>query len=210
MAGLIPVSRREESAEGEAWDGATWVDVGDDGRWHPSVAERTRAFVLLGILLGLLLLAAAVASIGGDDDEPVVAPATSSTTTTTEPAETTTTQPLPSSIDGETPPEPCLDDNRGAQPLREPGAVTVAVLNGARVNGLAGRVSGELTDKGYVASPGNADEADVSAIVFAEGFCAEAVAVAAEVGIGAVEPSVGEPAEGVQIEVLLGRDEFAD
>lgn len=211
VAGWTAVSRQEESAEGEAWDGATWVDVGDDGRWHPSAAERTRAFVLLGALLGILLLAAAIASIGGDDDEePVLAPAT---TTTTEPEQeetTTTTQALPSSLDGEQPPEPCLDDNRGAKPLRERGEVSVLVLNGARVNGLASATAADLQDQGYITSSGDAPETEATSIIFGEGYCAEAVTLAQDLGVPSVEPAIGEPTEGRHLEVILGKDEFLD
>lgn len=207
VAGWFIVNRRDFSDEGDAWDGSTWVDVGDDGRWYPSVAERTRAFVLLGVLVGLLLLVAAVSSLG-DGDMPEVAPATTGSTTT-EVQSTTTTQPLPSSLDGEAPPEECRSDDRDSQALRDPSELSVTVLNGARVGGLAGDTSDELSNLGYDAKPDDAEATVETSVTYAAGFCAEAVELASALGVPA-EVVEGTPEGGSQLVVMLGSDHHAD
>src|SRR3546814_5839896 len=63
-----PVARQHETPrEGIALDDGTWVDLGRDGRWHPSAGERTRAAVLLGVFLGALPVLALLLSVGGGD-----------------------------------------------------------------------------------------------------------------------------------------------
>lgn len=208
MAVLIIVNSRDFSSDGDAWDGSSWVDVGDDGKWHPSVAERTRAFVLLGGLLGLLLLGAALASLGGNDETEVTP--VSSTTTTTGVEITTTTRPLPSSLDGEPPPEQCRSDDRQAQALRNPSEIKVLVLNGARVGGLAGDTSDQLASLGYQARPDDAVATVASHVVYERGYCAEAVELADAVGVDDIEIREGELDDEVHLEILLGSDHFSD
>lgn len=210
VAVLIIVNRRDFSDEGDAWDGATWVDVGDDGRWHPSAAERTRAFVLLGGLIGVLVLVAAVSSFGGGDASEIAAVTTTTTTMTTQPEQTTTTQPLPSSVGGEAPPDDCLGDDRDAAPLREPSELSVTVLNGARVGGLAGDTSGELQNLGYDARPDDAEATVETSITYVTGYCAEAVALAEALRVPVTTISEG-PSDGdAQLVVVLGSDNFTD
>lgn len=211
--------QNEEPADGEEWDGSTWVNVDRYGHWEPSAAERTRALVLLGVLLGLLLLAAGFASLGsgrGSDEETVAA--TSTTTATTEPTTTTTTEPSEESLDGVPPPEECTDDDRDAEPMRGRGATPVIVLNGVGSQGLAGDTSGRLENLGYVAEAADAPErADTSTVTYTEGYCVEALRVAEDLGLDDVDVQVSnEPfdrettaAGPLRIEVVLGRDHFA-
>ena len=86
--------QQETQREGIVLDDGTWVDVGRDGRWHPTAGERTRAGVLLGLFIAILAMVALLASVGSDDDEDrdddVVA--SDDTTATTEEQVVTTTR----------------------------------------------------------------------------------------------------------------------
>lgn len=195
----------------EDWDGGEWVDVGRDGRWSPSAGERIRAIVVLAVVLGVLgALAAALSVDDGDGDDAAATTTTTEATTTTAP---TTTEPIdPTSIDGDAPPEPCIYDNRDAQPLRDPADVYVVVRNGTPRGGHAGATSDDLEDAGYrLAEPANASLLQTTRIDYDPGYCAEAFAMTDALGIPgaelyAVEPGSDDAAEPVHLIVTLGRD----
>lgn len=204
---------------GVPWDGATWVDVDDDGHWSPSLAERSRAFTVLGLLLGFLVLAALFAGLtwdrDGDDDtassSDTTAPDAQDQPTTT--ASTTTAAPAPESVDGEAPPDGCETDDREARPLREPSEVRVNVLNGAGVNGLASSTAGQLDAAGYETLAANGPSTGPSEITYLEGFCAEAAAVAEVLDLdgASLQPAsaaLSDASGSARVEVLLGSDDF--
>lgn len=190
-----PVARDDDQQNpGIRLDDGTWVDVGPDGRWRPSPAERIRAAVVLTVLFGVLLVLALLLS--GDDGDGERELAVDRETTTTEAETTTTTSttapPDPSSIGGEPASERCAGDDRSALPLRERNEVVVLVLNGTSRSGHAGAVTGELTALGYSAvEPGNAGRLDVTSVGFVPGWCAEGERVAQDLELpGAiVEPA---------------------
>lgn len=181
-----PARRRERTPDGEAWDDGTWVDVGADDRWRPTFEERSRSAVVFAVLVGVLLLAAAFASIDdGDGDDADVATVTSSSTPTTQPTTSTTRPPSASSIDGEPPPEGCEDDDRDALPFRDRSETTVLVLNGTPRGGHAGVKTDDVEALGYsTMDPDNAAIRPITSIEFLSGYCAEAVRLGYELGIG--------------------------
>ncbi|MDZ7673531.1 MAG: LytR C-terminal domain-containing protein [Acidimicrobiales bacterium] len=180
-------SRGDDDADGVAWDDGAWVDVGRNDQWHPSIAERSRALLVLAILGGVLFLAAAVASIDDGDGEREAATADSSTTTTTEATTTTTTTtapPDPASVDGDAPPAECVDDDRDARPLRERADSTVLVLNGTSRDGHAGENTDDLEELGYTSMPpANANYHETTEIEYLPGHCAEAVRARVDLGV---------------------------
>ena len=196
----------------EDWDTGEWVDVGPDGRWHPSASDRTRALLVLGAIVGVLLLLGAVLSVGGgdEDDDDEAAPATSSTT---EPSGSSTTAlPDPTSVDGEPPPEECIFDDRSGAGLRDPGVIGVLVLNGTPVGGRAGALSDELEAKGYATEePGNADVQQATVVQYRPGYCAEARRLLDELAIAGAGFEPLTPDDDVflgttHVLVTLGRD----
>ena len=202
---------------GAPWDGATWVDVDDAGQWRPSALERTRAFVLLGLLVGFLLLAAFVAVVswddGGGDDGEVATRTTSPTTEApTDAAPSTTASPSPASVDGAEPPEGCADDDREGRPLRERSEAPVNVLNGAGIGGLAGDTANSLNDAGYTTTFGNGTTSAPTVITFLEGFCAEGARLAEDLGLPGATltagDALGDPTGAARLEVLLGTADF--
>ena len=185
-------------------DDGTWVDVGRDGRWHPSPGERTRAAVILGVLIGLLAMVALLLSVGGDedDDDPV---ATDDTTTTTEEPQVTTTTapPDPSSVGGAPASIHCVGDDRGGAELRERDTTAVLVLNATSRSGQAAEVVERLEALGYETTvPGNAGRLRTSVFGYVPGYCAEAERAAFELGL--VEASF-EPVDADELSVPLGR-----
>ncbi|GIU92072.1 MAG: hypothetical protein KatS3mg011_0978 [Acidimicrobiia bacterium] len=108
-------------------------------------------------------------------------PTSTSTTTTTTGPTTTTTVPRP------------------------PGEVTVQVLNGKGVAGLAGRVTEELAGDGYRTLPAdNHSPLDTSRIWYKPGFQAEAELLAASFPDAVVEPVPADLVSEADIVVVLG------
>ena len=213
MGACRDVRRERDERVAEDWDTGEWVDVGPDGRWQPSAADRTRALVVLGSVVGVLLLIGAVLSVGGDDDgDDDVAARTTSSTTAPEDGASTTALPEPSSVGGEPPPEECVFDDRNGAPLRERDAVGVLVLNGTPVGGRAGAVSDELRGKGYsTQEPGNADLQPITVVQYRPGSCAEAHRLLGELAIAGAGFEPLTPDDDVfvgstHVLVTLGRD----
>ena len=187
-------------------DDGTWVDVGRDGRWHPSAGERTRAAVLLGIFIGILVMLALLAWEGGDDERDEDVDASDDTTATTEEPVVTTTStapPDPASVGGAPAPAECLGDDRGAAELRERDTTAVLVLNATSRTGHAAEVVERLEELGYQTTvPGNAGRLTTSEFGYVPGHCAEAVRLAFELALG---EATFEPVDADDLPVPLGR-----
>ena len=174
------------------YDSGEWVDVGGDGRWRPSIAERLCALTVIALAIGSLLVLAAIASVGGDGDEEDVT-AQSSSTTEPELVTTTSTPPTtrldPASLGGDDPPPECTADvGREAAPLRVRSESVLLVLNGTSRNGHAGSVTDDLSDLGYTTIvPSNAGRLPVTTIEYTPGFCAEASRVALDLQLPGAE-----------------------
>jgi hypothetical protein len=122
------------------------------------------ALIVAAVLIGVVLLNAT------DGPEPFPADGSSATaddddtTTTTEPDDQTTSS-VPTAA------------------AHNPAEVTVLVANGTggQISGLAGRIADQLRPQNYVlAEPGNTEAAaDESAVFYAEGYEADAAAIAA-------------------------------
>jgi hypothetical protein len=100
-------------------------------------------------------------------------------------------------------------------PARANNEVKVVVANAARVDGAAGRATEELRALGYTTLPASNGEeaADTSSLLYAEGYQAEALVMANEIGLDAanVVPMpdpipISEPPADANIVLLLGRD----
>jgi hypothetical protein len=200
------VARQQDpQREGIVLDDGTWVDVGRDGRWHPSPGERTRAAVILGVFVGLLAMVALLLSASGDRDDDEDPVATDDTTTTTEePLLTTTTAPPdPSSVGGQPASIHCVGDDRGGAELRERDTTAVLVLNATSRTGHAAEVVERLEALGYETTvPGNAGRLRTSVFGYVAGYCAEAERAAFELGL--VEATF-EPVDTDELSVPLGR-----
>ncbi len=206
-----PVARQHETPrEGIALDDGTWVDLGRDGRWHPSAGERTRAAVVLGVSLGVLLVLALLLSVGGSDeqDDVDVAVDTSSTTDpeieATAPTTATTAAAVdPVSVGGDPAPEQCTEDDRGGAPFRERDATAVLVLNATSRTGHGAAVVARIEALGYATTvPDNGGRLRTSMFGYVDGYCAEAVRLAFELGLGA---ATFEPVDVARLPVPLGR-----
>ena len=99
-----------------------------------------------------------------------------------------------------------------ARPANE---VKVVVANAARVDGAAGRATEQLRALGYTTLPAsNADEAaDTSTLFYAEGYEAEALVMANEIGLDAANVApmpdpipISDPPADANLVLLLGRD----
>lgn len=98
----------------------------------------------------------------------------------------------------------------------QPGEISVVVLNGGGVVGAAGSTTQTLADAGYqMGGAGNAAETpnvETTVVYFAEGFEAEATAVASVLGRPAdvvtamPETSPGPGSEDANVVVVLGQD----
>lgn len=200
-----PVARQQEpQREGIVLDDGTWVDVGRDGRWHPSAGERIRAAVILGVAVGVLAMVALVLSVG-DDDDADLASVDDTTTTTEEPVLTTTTTlpPDPSSVGGEPASIHCIGDDRGGAELRDRDTTAVLVLNATSRTGHAAAIVERLEDLGYATTvPGNAGRLRTSSFAYVDGYCAEAQRAAFELGL---VDATFEPVEADDLPVPLGR-----
>lgn len=202
-----PVAPQQETqGDGIVLDDGTWVDVGRDGRWHPSAGERVRAAVILGVSLGVLLMVALLLSVGGDDDEPEDVATEETTSTAAEEGTTTTTAPVPTdpaSVGGAPPPAECTGDDRGGAELRERSATAVLVLNATSRTGHAAAMVARLEGLGYGTTvPGNAGRLRTSVFGYVPGYCAEAVRLAFELGLGG---ATYEPVDAGRLPVPLGR-----
>lgn len=201
-----PVARQQDQQrEGIVLDDGTWVDVGRDGRWHPSAGERIRAAVILGILVGVLAMVALVLSVGDEDDAADLAAVDDTTTTTEEPvlASTTTLPPDPSSVGGEPASIHCVGDDRGGAELRDRDATAVLVLNATSRTGQAATIVERLEALGYATTvPGNGGRLAVSELAYVPGYCAEAQRVAFELGL---TEATFEPVDADDLPVPLGR-----
>lgn len=100
-------------------------------------------------------------------------------------------------------------------PARPANEVKVVVANAARVDGAAGRATEQLRALGYTTLPASNGEeaADTSSLLYAEGYQAEALVMANEIGLDAanVVPMpdpipISEPPADANIVLLLGRD----
>jgi hypothetical protein len=98
---------------------------------------------------------------------------------------------------------------------RPANEVKVTVANAARVDGAAGRATEQLRALGYTTlEAANAEEAaDTSTLFYAEGYEAEALAMASEIGLDPANIApmpdpipVSEPPADANIVLLLGRD----
>jgi hypothetical protein len=188
-----PVARADDQQrDGIVLDDGTWVDVGQDGRWRPTVGERARAAVILGVSMAVLLLVALVLSFGDSDgDRNVRATATTSTSAAgTTPADENPGRD-PSWVGDEPASADCVGDDREGQALRNRRTTVVLVRNGTSQEGWAGGVSTLLGGLGYdVTAPEDAGGREVTSIGYLAGYCAEAERVAEDLGFAdaTVEP----------------------
>jgi len=116
---------------------------------------------------------------------------------------------------GDAPDEGGGDDggDEPAEPqVRPPGEITVIVLNGSGVQGAAGNMSDQIASAGYqTATPDNTGSVETTSIRFAEGYEAEAKALAQVVGsspdaTSPLEGDLGVDLQGAQLVVLLATD----
>lgn len=103
-------------------------------------------------------------------------------------------------------------DNGAA--ITEPGGIEVAVLNTTTVNGIAGRVAGQIEDAGYIRGQvGNIQrETDQTIVMYAPDQKRAANRVAKELGNVAVQQidrDVQAAAGGADVVVILGQDRAA-
>lgn len=193
-------------------DTGEWVDVGVDGRWRPSAADRFRSMVVLGLVFGALTILAVVLSVGDDGDDEDVAATTSSTAETTVPDTASTALPDPTSVGGEPAPEPCGFDLRDGAPLREPTDTVLLVRNGTPQGGHAGMVSDRLDGLGYTTvEPGNAPIQEGTVIEYRSGWCAEAVRLLDDLAVEGAAVQLLDPGNDsvlglAHVLVTLGRD----
>jgi LytR cell envelope-related transcriptional attenuator len=144
--------------------------------WHQRLFGSTRNILLA--VAGVLLLGAgaALALTQLSDDEP--------TTSSQGPQ----AQQRPPAQNGE---EPQNGERRRRRPAIDPSSVTVAVLNGTTVPGLAARVSDEVQSAGFevgtVANSSDQQRAE-SVILFSPGHEREAAAVSRRLDIAQREP----------------------
>jgi LCP family protein required for cell wall assembly len=95
-------------------------------------------------------------------------------------------------------------DGSTAPPQATPADVTVRVLNGTAVSGLAGRVGAQLEERGYtVAGVGNTDPRARTTVHYPDGQRPEAELVARELPDGA---DVEESGDVDEVTLLLGQD----
>lgn len=169
-------------------------------------AERSRrtspargiALIATAVIIGLFVLRNGFESPSGNGS---VAPTAEDTTETTAAG-------TPGTGGGGTP------ETTAAPAPRPPAEVTVLVANTTTVGGAAGGLSENLTGQGYKAAPPtDADPAlEQTQVLFAEGFQAEAAAVAAAIQAPpeSVQP-MPDPVPvadlaGAQVLVMLGSD----
>lgn len=182
---------------------------GGFGKSAGANAGRGVAVVVLAVIVGALLMTK------GLDSNDAVAPLVrdDETTTTTEADDSVVA--AVTTADGEG--ESDTSDTTAAVSAgpRAPADVLVLVLNGASLNGVAGRGTDMLAELGYAtATPDNAKSPAKSVVLYTEGFEAEAQAVAAAFGIPvettvfAFDPADSpiEDTQGANIIVRVGND----
>ncbi len=172
--------------------------------------------VLVGaVVIGLLLLF----NVGSDDDATAVS-TTDTTSTTVDTSGIGGGQSTTSAVDGVTTAPTSATATTATtattSPQRQPGEVSVVVLNADGPPGSAGAASETIGAAGYqMGAPGNANAdvtLDTSAVYFAEGFQAEATAVAMVLGKASEavqalpQPAPGPGAEASNVVVVLGKD----
>ncbi|HMS87400.1 MAG TPA: LytR C-terminal domain-containing protein [Acidimicrobiales bacterium] len=173
---------------------------------------RGLAVLAVAVVVGLLLLL----TTGGDSGTTQVAadgnggsPTTidiSGIDDTEADGEVTTTTPDQTTTSSSTP----------TDGLRDPGEVKVLVLNGSGLGGVARSTSETIGEKGYVMQPAtnstNSPNQVETAVYFADGYQAEAEAVAAVIGkapdVVEAMPSTppGAGADSANVVVVLGKD----
>lgn len=144
---------------------------------HASQTPGTFYRDLAIMILGILVVGAAVFFLLYlFADQPATGP--TSTTTTTTVAQTSTSDGAATTTTGGEAPTTTTesDDTPSTVDVRDPGAVTVVVLNSMGLDGAAGRMTDELSQAGYqTLTPDNyTPEQDPSRIWYREGFAAEA------------------------------------
>lgn len=170
------------------------------------------AVLVAAVVIGLLLLF----NVGSDDDATAV-PTTDTTSTTVNTSGIGGGQSTTSAVDGvTTAPTTATATTATTSPQRQPGEVSVVVLNADGPPGSAGAASETIGAAGYqMGAPGNANAdvtLDTSVVYFAEGFQAEATAVAMVLGkapeaVQALpQPAPGPGAEASNVVVVLGKD----
>jgi hypothetical protein len=153
--------------------------------------------VIVGVLLyGGLSLVAGFGSNGGDDTTTTGEPPTG-TTATSQPATTVTSTAATTTTVAET--------TTTTITLREPGEVTVVVLNSTGRSGIAGALTQSLADRGYVTLQADnyPEVLDVSRVWYTGDFAPEAAELADAVPDALIEPYEG-PDVGADIVVVLG------
>lgn len=161
--------------------------------------SNVRGLLVLGaaVLVGVLLLAS-----WGDDGASKVATTDGKTTTTVDIGDlgTTTTAPAESTT-------------TTSASAHSPSEVSVIVLNGSGQTGAAATNSSTIGDAGYtMLTPGNAQNIDSTTVYYADGYEADAIAVAQLLGKGtdAVKPlsdaSLGGAEGDANVVVVLGAD----
>lgn len=165
--------------------------------------SNVRGLLVLGVavVVGALLLWS-----WGDDSTTTVDAGKSDTTTTVD----------ISDLGSTTSTAPAEDTTSTTAPASEnsPSEVSVIVLNGSGKTGVAASTSATIGEAGYnMLTPGNAPaQADTTSIYFAEGFEADAIAVANVLGKGAdavkpvTEASLGGAEGDADVTVVLGKD----
>jgi hypothetical protein len=106
-------------------------------------------------------------------------------------------------------------DGARKQPAVNPASVTVAVLNGTTVPGLARQVSDDVQQRGFRVgnvdnSPDSSQQRAESVVQFARGHRREAVALARRLKIGQrepIDPSVQQLAGDATVVVIAGQDQ---
>ena len=141
----------------------------------------------------LLLLAVAVIAgaavgvqffLGGDDaPPPTEAPSTTTTTTTLPPTTTTTSTTTTTVVTTTTTTTLPPTTTTTLPPLREPGELTVLVLNSTGRTGLAGRTTQRIADEGYQTLPADnfSPTLDTSVIRYTAGLEREAEVLATQI-----------------------------
>lgn len=144
-------------------------------------AARGAALIGLAVVIGVVLLQVVDTGKGGGGGEGGGGSAGGTTTTTTTAAGSSTTTTATGSSTTKAP----------TGPVKQPGQLTVEVLNGSGKVGAAGALSGELAKKGYqMGKPTDAPKLRTgTAVSCTAGLDREATALAAAVGSAAkVEP----------------------